>query len=100
MARYRIGNRFLSQEEYDAEMDWKWVCGLFLAGAIITGYLVNHYAVNTEWHQAIRFFVTTLPAIGVGAILVKLRFYIRIFISLAIIILFVAMIIGIVASLV
>jgi len=100
MARYRVGNRFLSQEEFDAENDWKWVCGLFLVGAVVTGILVNHLLVDPAWHQAIRFCITTIPAVIVGVILVKLRVYIQILISLAILLAAVAFIIAIVASLV
>lgn len=100
MARYRVGNRYLSQEEYDAETDWKWVCALFLVGSVLTGYLVNHYLVNPAWHQAVRFFITITPAVAAGIILVKLRFYIQILISLAIVLLVAAFVIGLIASVV
>lgn len=100
MARYRIGNKYLSQDEYDAEMDWKWMCGFFLAGAVITGWLVHTYLVNPHWHQAIRFFVTTVPAVLVGWLLVKIRYYIMMLMGLAVVLFVVALVIGVIVSLV
>lgn len=73
MARYRVGNRFLSQEEYDSEFDWKLMVGLFLVGSIGTGFLLHQYVVNPHWHDSIRFIVTVLPSIAVGCILALLR---------------------------
>ncbi|QAB32613.1 hypothetical protein [Pantoea ananatis] len=100
MARYRIGNRYLSQDEYDYEMDWKLICGFFLAGAVITGWLIHTYLVNPHWHQAIRFFVTTVPAFAVGWLLVKIRYYIMMLMALAVALFIVALVIGIIVSLV
>lgn len=34
MARYRIGDRYLSESEYNQEQDGNWIFGLFLVGAI------------------------------------------------------------------
>lgn len=100
MARYRIGNRYLSQVEYDTEMEWKLVCGFFLAGAVITGWLVHTYLVNPHWHQAIRFFVTTIPAVLAGWLLVKIRYYIMMLMALGVALFVVALVIGIIVSLV
>lgn len=100
MARYRIGNRYLSQVEYDTEMEWKWMCGFFLVGAVITGWLVHTYLVNPHWHQAIRFFVTTVPAVFAGWLLVKIRYYIMMLMALAVALFVVALVIGIIVSLV
>lgn len=100
MARYRIGNRFLSQEEYDAEMDWRWVCGLFLIGAIGTGTLVHSYFVNPEWHKLIRFLVTVIPAIAIGVLLVRLRYFIMVLVGLLILLFVVALIVSIISSMI
>ena len=62
MARYRIGDRYLSESEYNQEQDGNWIFGLFLVGAILVGLLVNRYVVDPEWHTAIRFLVTVVPA--------------------------------------
>ena len=85
MARYRIGDKFFSQEEYDEDMDFKWACGLFLIGSILTGFLVHNYLVSPSWHQAIRFIVTTVPAVTVGIAFVKLRHFISILLGLVVI---------------
>jgi hypothetical protein len=98
MARFRLGNRYLSQQEYDAEMDWKWVWGLFLVGSVLTGCLVHAYLVNPDWHKAIRFIVTTVPALAAGVVLVKLRHYIQILLGLAVILLIAGVVIGIISS--
>lgn len=98
MARYRLGNRYLSQQEYDAEIDWKWVWGLFLFGSVLTGWLVHAYLVNPDWHKAIRFIVTTVPAMAVGVVFVKLRHYIQILLGLAVILLIAGVVIGVISS--
>jgi hypothetical protein len=100
MARYRIGNRFLSQEEYDAEMDWRWVCGLFLIGAIGTGILVHSYFVNPEWHKLIRFLVTVIPSIAIGFLLVRLRYFIMVLVGLLILLFVVSLIVSIISSMI
>lgn len=98
MARYRVGDRYLSQEEYDAEMDWKWVCGLFLIGTILTGWLVHTHLVSPDWHKAIRAIVTTVPALAIGMALVKLRNYIRILVGIAVLLFIALAVISILAS--
>jgi len=88
------------EPQYDAEIDWKWVCGLFLVGTIVTGWLVHTYLVNPDWHKAIRFIVTTVPAVAIGVVLVKLRYYIQIIIALIALLIGVGIVISIVTSLV
>ncbi|HIF26237.1 MAG TPA: hypothetical protein EYG18_08595 [Micavibrio sp.] len=41
MAYYKIGNQILSEEEYDAQNLAVWRFVLFLAGAVVAGFLVN-----------------------------------------------------------
>lgn len=91
MARYRIGKKYLSQEEYNEVTDGYWALGLFFVGAILTGWLVHSHLVSPDWHKAIRFLFTTVPAIAIGLILVKLRAYIRriLFVAMMIIIIYV-----------
>jgi len=76
------------------------VCGFFLAGAVITGWLVHTYLVNPHWHQAIRFFVTTILAVFAGWLLVKIRYYIMMLMALAVGLFIAALVIGIIVSLV
>lgn len=100
MARYRVGDKFLSQEEYDKDMDFKWACGLFLIGSILTGCLVHNYLVSPSWHQAIRFIVTAVPAFAVGIAFVKLRHFIMMLLGLAVIIGIAALVISILLSII
>ena len=48
MARYRIGDRYLSESEYNQEQDGSWIFGLFLVGAIVVGLLVNRYVGSSQ----------------------------------------------------
>lgn len=100
MARYRVGNKYLSQEEYDAEQDWKWGVGLFLFGAFATGYLFHTYVVNLLWNDIIRFIITVVPSIGVGYLLVRFRRFIRILIGLAVALLIIAVIVNILINMI
>ncbi|WP_405470251.1 hypothetical protein ACGTI2_05185 [Morganella morganii] len=98
MARYRIGNRFLSQSEYDSEMGFKWGCILFVAGAIFTGMLIHFYLIDPEWHKAIRFFIITVPSILVGTVFVLLRNIIAMIFGVCILLALVAVVIKIILS--
>lgn len=73
MARYRVGNRYLSEKEYQEEVDTKWAGGLFLFGLITVGIIVNKYLVDPEWHKTVRFFATAILAIVSGIILALIR---------------------------
>lgn len=77
MARYRVGNKYLSQKEYDDDLDNKWVAGLFLIGAFTTGYLLHSYVISPTWNVIFRFTITVLPSFAVGCLLVKFRRFIR-----------------------
>ncbi|NUU68868.1 hypothetical protein HQN64_22605 [Enterobacteriaceae bacterium BIT-l23] len=100
MARYRVGNRFLSQEEYDAEQDGKWMPGLFLVGALGSGFLLHTYVVNPAWHAAICFIVTVFPAVVIGCLLARFRRIIIMLIDLGIALLVIAVVIGILVKIV
>lgn len=100
MARYRVGNRFLSQAEFDDEQDAKWIGGLFLISALVTGFLLHRYLVNPEWHKAIRFAVTVIPALGMGILLACLHRIVRMLLSLAFVLAVIALVIGIIVSLI
>lgn len=58
------------------------------------------YLVNPHWHQAIRFLVTTIPAVLAGWLLVKIRYYIMMLMALGVALFVVALVIGIIVSLV
>ena len=54
--RYRIGNRFLSEKEYQEEAVANWAGILFLVGGIGMG-VVLHNAMPDSWPKFIRFIV-------------------------------------------
>ena len=100
MARYRIGDRYLSESEYNQEQDGSWIFGLFLVGAIVVGLLVNRYVVNPEWHTAIRFLVTVMPAVIAGGLLAAVHRWVRLLLGIAIGLLVLVVIIGAIAAMV
>jgi len=88
MAIYKVGDRYLSEEEYAAEVDANWsivlfILGFFLGCAIVamTLFLLYFSGVQIQdWQKWIRFsLVIVAVAIGiiVGIILVRLRSFIR-----------------------
>ncbi len=44
MARYRIGNSYLSEEEYNQHTEWQFGLILFAIGAALLGYVCYKYA--------------------------------------------------------
>ncbi len=100
VARYRIGNKFLSQSEYDSEMDYRWGFVLFIIGAIASGMLIHFYIINPEWHKAIRFSAIVIPSIAVGVIFVLIRKIIAMLLFLGIALAVLAVIIKIIMSII
>lgn len=69
MAYYKVGDRLLSQEEYDEDSLHKWALGLFIGGALLTGAAVLSW-LPVEWPKYVRFPIVVLTggiAGGVGA---------------------------------
>ena len=81
MARYRKGNRFLSEEEYRKEVNDYWVVGLFLIGAIISGYFVNKGLADFDIPKWLKFTVVILISLIGGGILGKLYKQIQLLIA-------------------
>lgn len=104
MARYRIGDRYLSESLseslYNQEQDGSWIFGLFLVGAIVVGLLVNRYVVNPEWHTAIRFLVTVVPAVIAGGLLAAVHRWVRLLLGIAIGLLVLGVVISVIVSMV
>jgi hypothetical protein len=73
MARHRVGDRYLSQEEYDAENDWKWGLLLFAIGAIIAGMKVHGWIAPLGWPKWALFTAVTAGGITFGSVLAYLR---------------------------
>jgi hypothetical protein len=100
VARYRIGNKFLSQSEYDSEMDYRWGFILFIIGSIASGILIHFYIINPEWHKAIRFSAIVIPSIAIGVIFVLIRKIIAMLLFIGIALAVLAVIIKIVLSII
>lgn len=60
MAQYRVGDRLLSQEEYNEDLIFKWKLVLFSLGLFVAWYAVQQF-VPIDWDKWIRF---TLIAVG------------------------------------
>ena len=76
MAHYKVGKRYLDDEEYDAHVIEIWGVSLFLIGAFVTGCMMNDI-VPEAWDKILRFAAVVTPAVAVGGILGFLAPYIR-----------------------
>lgn len=66
MARYRVGNRYLSESEYEEEVTWGWIFWIFIISALITGGLIYKYIADPAWNKYIRFTIIVLPSLIAG----------------------------------
>lgn len=48
MAHYRVGDRILSQEEYEEDGVHKWALLLFIIGALLAGSAMNSF-LSEDW---------------------------------------------------
>ncbi len=91
MARYRVGNKYLSEEEYAKHRNEGWAGALFLVGAIIAGYLAHQGFSGFSPPKWLLFTaVCTAGAIG-GGVLAALHKWVQAFLSItfAILVLFI-----------
>ena len=100
MARYRIGDRYLSESEYNEEQDGNWIFGLFMVGAIAVGILINRYVVEPDWHTAIRFLVTVVPAVLAGGVLAAIHRWIRLLLGIVVGLLVLGVVISVIVAMV
>jgi hypothetical protein len=81
MARYRVGDKYLSEQEYEDHIDGNWAFWLFIIGAIGGGYSANyglsHFGINglEKWQL---FSIIVSASIVSGYLLSKLRNLIQI----------------------
>lgn len=86
MARYRKGDRYLSEEEYENESNSNWILILFIFGSIVSGYYTNSFVSDFEFEKWIRFtLIITAGLIG-GSIFASLYRQIQLLIGFTIII--------------
>jgi len=76
MAQYKIGNRYLSEEEYESHCEVNWMLALFVIGAVMA-VLYAGSAVPEEWPKYFRFLVAGAAAIFSGSVLSFFAGYIR-----------------------
>jgi hypothetical protein len=99
MARYRIGDKYLSEQEYENHIDGNWAIWLFIIGAIGGGYSVyyglSHFGISSleKWQM---FSIIVSISIVSGYLLSKLRNLIQILLSLALVCLVLGIISGII----
>lgn len=77
MARYRVGDRYLSEEEYKKETDGAWALGLFFIGAIAVGISVYSGLKGFEFPKWANFTIICISSVLGGSILGHLQQYIR-----------------------
>ncbi len=70
MARYRVGNRYLSEREYHAEVTSNAGCVGALVIWGVLSFASHRYVVNAEWPQALRFVVAFVVPGAIAAPLV------------------------------
>ncbi len=76
MARYRVGNKYLSEQEYEDHIDGNWgfwlfiiglICGFSLAHNVISYFEINYLE---KWQQ---FSIITCTSIAGGYLFSKLQ---------------------------
>lgn len=85
MARYRKGDRYLSEEEYQAEEKWEWQLGLFILGAAISGYFVYQCIQDLDWPKWLRFTAIVISGIICGVLISKFYKQVQMLIVISII---------------
>lgn len=68
MAQYKVGDRILSQEEYDEDKIQKWGFALFIIGAVLCG-IAAHASIPAEWAKVVKFGLILLSGMIGGTIL-------------------------------
>ncbi len=84
MARYRKGNRYLSEEEYRKEHESTWIVPLFLLGAGLAGYFVSTWVSHFDLPKWLRFTAVILGGLIGGGVLGTLHKQIQILIGFSI----------------
>ena len=78
MAHYKVGKKYLSDDEYEVHLDETWGGILFVISAVLVGVLM-HNITPDDWEKYIRFALIMVPAIVAGLILNYLAPFIRVF---------------------
>jgi len=76
MAYYKVGDSYLSEEEYQSHCMNNWILGLFLTGAILAALYTNSF-MPEEWPKYLRFVAVTASALVGGVFLGLFAEFIR-----------------------
>lgn len=68
MAQYKVGERILSQEEYNEDKIQKWGLSLFIIGAVLCGVAV-HASIPADWSKIIKFALIIVSGMAGGSVL-------------------------------
>ncbi|HDY8174800.1 TPA: hypothetical protein RQL26_000528 [Vibrio vulnificus] len=85
MARYRIGDKYLSEGEYAQHVSENWKVGLFIVGAIFFGAITAVYLKDFEISKELRFATIISVSVVSGYLMAKLSNIIRIIVGLSIV---------------
>lgn len=85
MARYRKGDRYLSEEEYREEQKNNWIMGLFLIGAGVSGFFVYTKMSGMDLPKWIKFVSVITAAVVGGGVLGALYRQIQVILGFALI---------------
>lgn len=77
MARYRVGDSYLSEEEYDEYCSRDWRYKVFFVAALVAGITCYFLTSNMDWPKYIRFSAIIISAFSVGYLLAKFSEIIR-----------------------
>jgi hypothetical protein len=76
MAQYKVGNKYLNEDEYEMHAFGVWSFWLFVCGAFIVGFIIQHY-VPDDWSKILRYAVVIGTGILAGIVLSALAVYVR-----------------------
>lgn len=85
MARHRVGDSYLSEEEYDEHISTTWKGCLFLIGALVAGIACYFFTKDMGWPKYVRFSSIIFSAIATGYMLAKISEIIRTIVAIIIV---------------
>lgn len=72
MARYRVGDTYLSETEYAQHRIETWLAIVFWGGLLLGG-IVAYWICPTDWPKAARFTLIIIVALGTGYLAILLN---------------------------
>ncbi|MEF2509789.1 hypothetical protein V4D06_17840 [Vibrio mimicus] len=85
MARHRVGDKYLSENEYEEHVSSNWKSELFIIGAVSTGIVMNKWLMEFGLIKEVRFGLVIVTALISGYFISKLSDIIRYIVGLSII---------------